>query len=506
MRIDVSSAGPPQDLLHEMRSLGSTAPWSEDRERSLANRILEAVAASGGNDEELIQSVFDLTIHPNPKISQRGQRILFSTIAETLGDAFDVRAVGVHDRVLSSVIEFCRHHPGLPFFDSRLRSFGIANREDCLARKAKLVHPRPLTAGDRASIRKVCVLSRVTLGADVAVTSIVLQKVGRLFPRAETRLIGPAAAGQVLAGLAGTLLIECEYERRGLIDRLRSWHEVVQIVEQETSGLEDQECLVIDPDSRLTQLGLLPIARATIPYLFFESRAYRATGLETLGELTQHWLNHVLSSDDDESTWPQVALSSRDVSRAGAIVRALERRGGVVAMNLGVGGNARKRIHGSFEVELARAILAAGSALLIDYGAGEDEARVASIVDSLRSDGREVGDLDGKQFGETSLPSPRCDVLAHRGPVGPFAALVGASDLYVGYDSAFQHIAGAQGVPVIDIFVDPPNPLFPARWRPHSTASVITVEAKPQPSDSNDTLAVVLDAIRDLRNASSRRP
>jgi ADP-heptose:LPS heptosyltransferase len=96
-----------------------------------------------------------------------------------------------------------------------------------------------------------------------------------------------------------------------------------------------------------------------------------------------------------------------------------------------------------------------------------------------------------------------CDVLAHHGPVGPFAALAGASDLYVGYDSGFQHIAAAQGVPVVDVFVNPPNALFPMRWRPHSTAPAIAVRIADDPAGYRTGLGNVLDACRRIRGASA---
>ena len=41
---------------------------------------------------------------------------------------------------------------------------------------------------------------------------------------------------------------------------------------------------------------------------------------------------------------------------------------------------------------------------------------------------------------------PRGQLLLCQGGLGPFTALVAASDLYVGYDSGFQHIAAALSV------------------------------------------------------------
>ena len=40
------------------------------------------------------------------------------------------------------------------------------------------------------------------------------------------------------------------------------------------------------------------------------------------------------------------------------------------------------------------------------------------------------------------------------------------SDLYIGYDSAGQHVAAACGVPLVSIFAGFPSDRFLARWRP----------------------------------------
>src|SRR5581483_7175987 len=107
---------------------------------------------------------------------------------------------------------------------------------------------------------------------------------------------------------------------------------------------------------------------------------------------------------------------------AGTIAAGL-RAGGrrVIAVNLGVGENPRKRVAGGFELDLVRGLLAERHALILDKGVGEERSRVGEIVAALE-------------------PLPP-HVFVYEGAVGPFAALIRESDLYVGYDSAFQHIA-----------------------------------------------------------------
>ncbi|MCK5188429.1 MAG: hypothetical protein KAR12_00055, partial [Methylococcales bacterium] len=68
------------------------------------------------------------------------------------------------------------------------------------------------------------------------------------------------------------ILRELGYSRRGdLIERFKVWIGLLELVENEISTLPGQDYLVLDPDSRLTQLGVLTLAPASC-YRFFNSR------------------------------------------------------------------------------------------------------------------------------------------------------------------------------------------------------------------------------------------
>jgi hypothetical protein len=69
-------------------------------------------------------------------------------------------------------------------------------------------------------------------------------------------------------------------------DRLSVWPQLREAVCVPRS-------IIIDPDSRLTQLGLLPICQEEDYYLF-ESRAYGADGEEALTSLTRRWVAETL--------------------------------------------------------------------------------------------------------------------------------------------------------------------------------------------------------------------
>jgi hypothetical protein len=432
---------------------------------------------------------------PENTVADAGQRLLFAAVAEPLGDSFEPRGARLYDELFAEVIDFCRRLPEAADVDACLRGAGIRGRDDLLSRKAAGRGPGLRTL---EGVRKALVLSRVTIGADVAVTGVVLQRLARLYPDAELCLIGSSAPPVVSAG-TGARAIAHRYERRGnLVARLRSWVDLVETCTRELAGLDPEHCVVVDPDSRLTQLGLLPLVGPTVPSVFFESRSYRAPDPHAISELTARWLDETFGADDGATpVSPRVVPAREDMARADDAVSRVKSRGAgrLVGVNLGVGGNPRKRVGGTFELDLLRGLLADDNAVLLDYGAPDEAEGSAQLVARLRSEGHQAADIwDAARSVDHTTPR----LLTYRGGLDAFSALLARTDCYVGYDSAFQHIAVAQDVPVVDIFVDPPNPTFPRRWRPSSAPTVRAIEIV-SPVDTATAVARVLAAARDLR-------
>jgi len=174
---------------------------------------------------------------------------LFSILVEGLADRFEPALCDAYVRLFSSAIA------------QTAGDFDAAALE---ARYQRVRRPRAVTVEPR----HVFVLSRVTLGADVAVTSVLLDAAKRRFPSARIVFVGPHKNYELFAGDTRLEHAPVEYQRGSLRGRLAVWSEL--------SALCDAaDALVLDPDSRLTQLGLLPICPDE-RYHLFESRAYGA--------------------------------------------------------------------------------------------------------------------------------------------------------------------------------------------------------------------------------------
>ena len=314
-----------------------------------AAAFLKQHTASGHYLRDAVTLLCELASLDDPALAGIGVHGLFPLLVEPLGDAFTPAACAAYNQLFAQVIQYCRQQPAGAAIDSYLRHFGLVTEADLLRRAA---HIRSRLHFDRErahQIKKAFVLSRVTLGADIAITSVVLAALKQVCQEAEIRLVANAKTLQLFAGDPRIQQYAIEYPRGGgLIERLTGWQCAVEVLRQETLGLYSTEYVIVDPDSRLTQLGLLPLVTDERPYLFFESRSYSAAGLQKLGALTAHWLQQVFSMA--EPVYPYCTPSQPDVAAAQQIVSAEKyATGPIVSVSLGIGANPAKRPPDPFE-------------------------------------------------------------------------------------------------------------------------------------------------------------
>jgi ADP-heptose:LPS heptosyltransferase len=468
------------NALVEFRRLKQERRLTPDAATRLASEAATAFlrqhTASGLYLRDAITLLCELASLDDPALARAGAHGLFPLLVEPLGDAFTADACTVYNQLFAQVIQYCRQHPGGTAIDRQLRRFGLVTEADLLRRAAHIRRLSRVAPAQMHLIRKAFVLSRVTLGADVAVTSIVLAALKELCPRSEIRLVGNAKTLELFAGDSRIQLCAIEYPRGGgLIERLTSWQCAVEALRQETLGLDPTEYVIVDPDSRLTQLGLLPLVTDERPYLFFESRSYSAAGLQKLGALTAHWLQQVFGTT--APLYPYCAPSAPDSVAAQRSLRTLKGQttGPVVSINFGVGANPAKRLPDPFEFRLLARLLGAGATVILDKGADPDEiARIDALVAELGGEGFQALVLDERRdhVMALSVEVGRGVLVTWQGGIGRFAALIAGSAAYIGYDSAGQHIAAALGVSTIDVFTGFTSPRMPKRWSPYGPAPV----------------------------------
>lgn len=331
-------------------------------------------------------------------LAEDGGRAFFSILVERLGDLFEPRLCLVYARLMSRVIHL---------LDPAREEAPILSRYERVRQPRKCVQD-PKT---------IFVLSRVTLGADVAVTSVILDGLKQRFPHARILLVGSRKNWEMFAADPRIEWLPFSYPRSGtLAERLSA-----------APQLQANDGIVLDPDSRLSQLGLLPVCEEE-KYYFFESRSYGCAERGILSILTAQWMYETFGVSPQPHAY--VAPLKADMPAD-------------VAVSFGVGENLEKRISDPFERDLLRALTECGFTVMVDRGAGGDE--------SERVD-RAVAGLPGVQ--------------TWTGDYAPFASMTSQAKLYIGYDSAGQHVAAASGTPLISVFAGYASDRMFSRWHP----------------------------------------
>ena len=367
-----------------------------------ARRILAACLEGNDWPREWAEALARQALDADEYLSLAASQALFAGLVEPMADRFEPALCDAYARLFSVVLA-----TAIPGFDAG----GLERRY----REVRRVRPVAFEPS------RVFVLSRVTLGADVAITSIILDAARLRFPNAEMVLCGSEKAWALFETDSRLKFLPLPYGRTArLADRLSLWPGILD-------SLSAPGSLVLDPDSRLTQLGLLPVCDAERHHLF-ESRAYGGDGNESLPELTRRWVRETLGVDDAQAYLaPRLQPSFGDQP--------------YISVSLGVGENPAKRLPDPFEAELLRMLAESGLLVVADLGAGGEES------ERVR---RAAGDR----------------VALHEGSFASFASLIARSRLYAGYDSAGQHVAGALGVPLVSIFRGAVNDRFFHRWSP----------------------------------------
>lgn len=349
---------------------------------SICSQLLDRCLRGEPWTEEMLRGALDI---------DEGRAFL-SIVVERLGDLFEPRLCGVYAELFTQAIQIV-----YPELIPRIRR-------------------APVPGEAPSSADRVYILSRVTLGADIAVTSVLLDAAKKRWPGAEICFVGPRKNFELFEADPRIRHVPTPYPRSSSL-RYRL---------EASAALEFTDGIVIDPDSRLTQLGLIRVCDDE-RYFFFDSRGYGGAELDRLPDVAAQWVREILRV---ESAGPYIAPLPVEGPPAD------------ITVSLGVGENASKRLSGDFERQLLRLLAETGASVLVDKGAGEEErARVEGALQ----------------------PGMR----THEGAFAPFAAEIARSKLFVGYDSAGGHAASACGLRLISIANGFASERMLERWRPN---------------------------------------
>ncbi len=448
---------------------------------------------------EILDSYLGSALSRDPGRARTGTQRLFQDLIEPLGDSFLIQDRRLQQQLLARFVTRVRRLPEAASFHERLSRMGLEDEEALLARSRRLSQ-RETPAFPRR-VKRLLVPSRVTLGADLLLTGVIVRTCLDAFPDAEIVFLGSRKnAGLIAADSRRFRTRELSYPRRGsLLERLLTWVDLVDAVREETAGLvAGRDFVIINPDSRLLQSGLLPVVPPDR-----EERAYAGWDPSSSGKGTKdrsqledlnRWLREMfrfhprnplqgpsLHLEDSVREWAKGMLGSLSLGRNPVLV----------GMNLGVGGNPDKRIHGvretvsDFERLLVTGLLDQGTTLVLDAGLGADELeRARQLYLETRERGLSTARIAGGRFLKDDSGSSPIRLILFQGPVAEFGALLRNCRIFVGYDSLGQHLAGALNLDLITIFGGHATPLFACRWRPGGKGRIRVFESGPGPFDA----------------------
>ncbi len=354
---------------------------------------------------------------------------------------------------------------------ARLAAFGVAD-EAALHARYQAARRQPPTPP--ASARTVLVLSRVTIGADLLLTTVALQRLHAAYPTANLVVLGDGKLQALVGGLPNVRVRPLSYGRRGpLRERLASWLGVVDAV------AEEQPDLVVAPDSRLDQLGILPVLADPARYVLWENIIPDGER-QSLARSLDRFLAGVLGQPAHPPVEPRTVLDAPTRTVQTRLAAAFGPRP-VAAVKLDHGGNPAKGLPRAAEVVLLCRLRALGWRVLLDRGFGP--AELANSDALLAEAGWTATDLDDspQQLGlEVANLAPGsladADVIRFHGSIGGWAAACACCRIAVSYDSVGHHLAAGLGVPVITAFTGHVDPRFPVAWKPYGPGAVTLIE------------------------------
>ena len=443
----------------------------------VVRQACDFIAEQSNSDNELEQSA--------------AIRCLFADLVEAWNDSFSMRGRNAYAAIFGRIVwKVCENDEMLM---NSLKLFNISS-EDQLQNRY-LCHRQGKKLVINEETKRIVVLSRVTIGADILLSSVVVKRLRQQFPDAEIIITG----NKKLYGLFGSmpnLRVEAlDYARRGsLSTRLRSW---ISLHEQIRSLKPD---LVVAPDSRLDQLGMLPICSIEQYALWENLQLEDAT--QSLSSLADHWICRILDLHTDPPCYPELSFST-DMQELSDHMESLISGKNFIAVKLDYGGNSDKALSREWEIEILRCMIDRGWRILIDRGFGDEELKNSDAV--MRGVGMSAFDIsehdpdNGQLITEVQEADIQdASIIRFYGSIAAWAAATKHCQLAFSYDSVGHHLAAALGTPLVIAFTGYKDEAFPIAWQPRGPGEINIVKIPMDRKSNRDYLSKILDHITRL--------
>ena len=413
-----------------------------------------------------INAVADAADSPDAQLCSAGIEAVFATLVEAWNDRFDEHGRACYGAVFGRIVwRVLQHNPQA---QRTLQRFGITSADDLLARWQRVRrNHQPLAA---EGPHRIVILSRVTLGADILLTSVVLQRLRMAYPQAKLIVIGDKKLQGLLGGMQGVHIETVRYARRGRLgERLQAWLEILSHVDALAPDV------VISPDSRMDQLGLLPVIEDNRYYLW--ENLQHGDHARSLSDMLDEWLMRLLPRAGGSAVRPGIFFTPPLRKQKQTLRDALGARP-LAAVKLDHGGNPAKALPPAAVERIVRTLQERGWRIMLDRGFGEEELAESdrliqrigmSVVDIDDSGNADLGQaVDQLAIGALSTAS----VVRFHGSIAGWATAVSCCQLAFSYDSVGHHLAAALDVPLVVAFTGHDHDDFPVSWAPRGNGPI----------------------------------
>lgn len=439
-------------------------------------------AFHAGQDPDIacVTELCDLAMGEDKSLAAAALKSLYGIVIEGLCDDFSDQGVRLNNKVLLNLLFKVAGSGKLEGLEQLLSRNGLTEHRAVLQRYKKLLALSEKPLSFKPS--RIIVLSRVTIGADIMITSIILQRLKEAFPNALIELLGSRYLAGLFHNCSALHFTELDYDKNySLLQRIGISVKVYNEVRLRCSEYGKENLLLVDPDSRLSQLGLIPLMPLEQTRYFCSRSSVFADDSGSLAANCNRWLDHWLGSRKT-FTFPAVFLSEKCKAAALSFTGRLRQAGSqVIVISFGVGRNERKRIADPFEEKLLDELLFTPNRLIIlDSGrSSEGLARVEKHLSRIGARGFQTVFFAEKDLSAGIVPF-RDGVIGFRGSIGMIGALISEADGFFGYDSCCQHLAAASGTQGVVVFSGYPSERFLQRWRPINRQNSIEVLSSPK--------------------------
>ncbi|TAN59446.1 methyltransferase domain-containing protein, partial [bacterium] len=504
------------------------AKTSSDEFRSLHQRFgrdtlpdisrPESITLEQAAARRCAEAIIRIAVMPDASLARTAFGPLFKDIIEYLADFLTIESRDVLVRVFYQIAEIIRRLPGLDKFDRALKSFGVNDEKDNFIYHSQ-VRKNALFTKDRADVKRVVVLPRLTYGAEVAITSVLIKRALELYPQATLYLIiGDKKMRQIFGGNKRIKFRLLKRPRQGgLVENSLSWLNLVKMIKKINPDL------IFGPDSRVDSSGFRPLISPE-RYFYWENTLPRADlgAAKPMAILLNDRLDSMFGKRAEGPAYPTIYLQKKLLRSAQTVKEAFGLgRHYVLAVKYDVGNEYSKSLGQDFQKAHLRALLEEGNVVMLDRGFGEKEeilsqelidmaegmgVRVIPITDKAGSGkGYQINELSAQEKIEAGEPA----LIVFYGSIGGWVSMTTIANEAFSYDSMNQHFSaadkGAQaGIPVVIAFTGYHSEIFPKLWAPTGRNRIVVIPTGiGKCADWQEVLERALQAHREIKAESS---